>query len=69
MFNDLVMSMFSTRFFETVLTTSFLKVMIVAWMFNYLFIEREISIKNFTLSIRKKNKLTDLMIDMINAKK
>ncbi|MBR6985669.1 MAG: oligosaccharide repeat unit polymerase [Ruminococcus sp.] len=69
LFNDLVMSMFSTRFFETVLTTSFLKVMIVAWMFNYLFIEREISIKNFTLSIRKKNKLTDLMIDMINAKK
>ncbi len=44
LFNDLVMSAFSCRFYEIVLDAPFLKMLVLAWIFDAIFVERKLRI-------------------------
>ena len=43
LFNDVVMSAFSNRFYETVFDPVFIKLFIAAWLFDFLFLEHGLS--------------------------
>lgn len=44
LFNDLVMSAFSCRFYEIIFDAPFIKMLVLAWIFDALFVERRIRI-------------------------
>lgn len=53
LFNDVVMSAFSNRFYETVLDAPFIKFILVVWVLDYFLVEKKISFGSTKLYFRK----------------
>ena len=54
LFNDVVMSAFSTRFYETVFDAPFIKFIVMAWLLDYFFVEKRISFTMMKLTVTRK---------------
>lgn len=52
LFNDVVMSAFSNRFYETVFAAPFIKFIIMAWILDYFLIEKKVSFSARKVTIR-----------------
>lgn len=51
LFNDLVMSPFSCRFYETILDAPFLKLLVFSWLINIIFIKKKLDFGNNTVKL------------------
>jgi len=58
LFNDLIMLPFSNRFYESLTNPYFLKVVLFAWLFDYLFIEKSAKTLPFLSKAQMKNELS-----------